>query len=1259
METILSVSHKVLGSLNAEAAVKQFRNLLWCEARRIGLPLHRIVVSLDTNISDGGIDAKIEGDPQSDSLLVRGNSFFQIKTGKSFKPWQISSLKQELLGKTRAKPAKALLGSAVTACLDKNGKYVLVTYGYDLTPLQHGHARQHLEELFRACGYSNPSVEILGQGQLVAQFSIYPSLCLELLHRSEYTFQTVDGWKTNEDMTAGLQLADSQKTFIEDLRSAIRGSDYQHVRVIGEPGIGKTRLILEALSQDDLSSVAIYLPVAEDFQKSQLFNDLLRPDRQYYALLVIDDCADKDRSSIWHAIKGKSNIKLITIDHGPEKSSDSSMKVLDCPILPDEQIGKIIAGYVGESIHVSNWAKWCSGSPRVAHAVGDNLKRNPSDLLKSPATVPIWDRFILGHKGIDTKEAEQHLLVLRHIALFQRFGFEPPVDDEARFISTLVKEADPAITWAKFQAIVNHHKGRRILQGKRTLFIVPKALHVYLWLGYWEHYGRGFNFHAFFAQVPADLRKWFLELFIYAHAAPIANQIVEQILSPKSGPFSDEAFLASESGARFLNYLAEANPSATVSLLEATYGKWPLDKLRGWETGRQNIVWALEKLSVWKSTFSRAARLLVRMALAENAKNSNNSKGTLLSLFQIGLGWAPTEAPPDQRIPVIEELLRATDTAMRELGLELCEQWLSIHGGTRIIGAEYQGMRPTAEFWRPKTYPEIHDYWRKIWNLMWEESRGWDDTGRRKAHSTIIKASSSLLGVPAVSEMIMTTLFEVVKDSATDKAELLQFVIRKRSLKRVDKLPKSAVSGLNELDRLLTGESYWDRFSRFVLMTNWDEDYLYKGETVIESTAPKKKVTDLVDEIVKNPDLLQELIPRFVAASGHRLYQFGQELAIALNDRSIDRQVVTAHESGLPTVVTQFSGGYFAGVKHLDRDAWETTILDLLTSDSLRPIGVELLFRAGMSDRILQELIRLYKSGKASSVAFSRMGIFTNDDGIQQSSVEEVLSLLVDQPDETSVSILAELTDHYYTESKNKKICPEILLFRILTFPGFFVKNSNTMLDYHWGKIAKLFMDQYPERHLELFSAILDNMHNLSGSRQLCHPSQIADSIAQAHPAAAWKIVTSHIEREDENGYYVLGWLSDEIGFEEDIKGNAIRLFDPYAVMEWVSEKPETRVRLIAHCLPKTLDNDDGGALTRLFIDKYFDNEDIAHGLISHFWTGGWSGPESAYLMRKRDKARMWVSEIKSENIQAWLSMYIDALTKGNIRAEIDEERRF
>ncbi len=408
--------------------------------------------------------------------MINGESYFQIKTGKSFKPWLAPHLKKELFGKSNASPQKQLLGDAVKNCLERNGRYILVVFGYDLTPLQHSRAKQALEGLLRNCGYAEPLIDVIGQGQLIGEFARFPSLCLDLLDKSEFAFQTVRSWKTNNDMTFPLHAGETQEKFIDEIRGLLRGDKFQHVRIIGEPGIGKTRLVLEAVSADDLAPSTVYIPHAEDFQRGQFFNELLRPDKQYFTCLVIDECGEKDRASIWSALKGKVNIKLVTIDHGPEYSADSSMKILNCPMLPDKQISEIIASYTDSLRDLSNWAQWCSGSPRVAHAVGENLKYNPEDILKPPATVSIWDRFVLGHRSRDSKEADQHFIVLRHLALFQRFGFESPVDDEARFISELVKEADSSITWAKFQSIVRYHRDRRILQGEKNSFYSSKGV---------------------------------------------------------------------------------------------------------------------------------------------------------------------------------------------------------------------------------------------------------------------------------------------------------------------------------------------------------------------------------------------------------------------------------------------------------------------------------------------------------------------------------------------------------------------------------------------------------------------------------------------------------------------------------------------------------------------------------------------------------------------------------------------------------------
>src|SRR5690606_19434372 len=239
-----------------------------------------------------------------------------------------------------------------------------------------------------------------------------------------------------------------------------------------------------------------------------------------------------------------------------------------------------------------------------------------------------------------------------------------------------------------------------------------------------------FDFQQFMGRLPQGLRHWFLRFFIYAHASPVAQRLVKQLLTPSSGPFRDRSFLVSREGTRLLNYLAEADPHSTLSLLEQTFGKWPLEDLRAWSTGRQDIVWALGKIAAWKELFPRAAAVLTRLALAENAGNSNNSRGTLVELFGIGYGWAPTEAEPDERFPILEKLVRSSDTSERNLGLELCTEWLSPRGGVRFIGSEYQGLRPPVVFWRPTTSTDVFDAWRKVWRFLRNEIQTWPDDAR-------------------------------------------------------------------------------------------------------------------------------------------------------------------------------------------------------------------------------------------------------------------------------------------------------------------------------------------------------------------------------------------------------------------------------------------------------------------------------------------------------------------------------------------------
>ena len=1254
-----------LGQLDLVQGNHVFLCLLRCEAIASGLSPKDVVLSSKITTKDAGIDAKVENSPVANSLLRKGNTYYQIKTGASFKPWQDSALRKELFSKTSASPSKKLLGDEIKNCLDQNGTYVLVTFGHDLTPNEHTKATALLVELFESCGYLKPKVAVYGQGQLVGEMGKYPSICLDLIGLDDGGFLPIEGWKNNAQMQVKLELGNEQIDFINEIRRALQEDTVQHIRIIGEPGIGKTHLILESVSTEEIAPSIVYVSTGEDFQKSKLFNELLKPDRHYAVTLIVDDCDNRDRASIWSALKGRSRVKLITIDQGPEETRDSTMQTHYCPRLPDEQIKNILFNYLQQKADLSNWAEWCSGSPRVAHAVGENLKSNLGDLLKSPADVPIWDRFIIGHKDMDSRDAEQHRVVLRHIALFQRFGFEAPVNAEAQFIADMVQQTDPLITWRRFQSIVDYYRKKRILQGRHTLFIVPKALHIYLWVDFWNQHGRGFDFHTFLKQLPKSMKDWFLRLFIYAHSAAPAQDVVKKILSPE-GPFTDQDFLVSEVGLRFIRYLSEADPDATLSLLERTVNTWSQEELHTWHTGRQDIVWALEKIAVWDELFVRAVNVLTHMALAENAQNSNNSKGLLHSMFTIGLGWAPTQAPPARRYPIMRDLVMSKDTSHHALGLELCKEWLNTYGGSRIIGAEYQGLKPTVEFWRPKTYGELYDEWRRVLRFLRVEMNGFDVTGRNQAAEVIVNAARGFMRIEAMADEVLDVLFELADDKEINRRSLTQFVILQlRQLN--DDLDKKILARLGMLDRKLTGTSLWERTNRYVLHTNWDEDYQFRGEEIKNLKLPSKRVQELAKEYMQDITIFSEHVPKLLKENGHRLHEFGLECG-KLTNRQFDDIIMDNIQIGDTQFNGMFLGGYLAGIRTLDKGRWETLLHQLLHNESTREIAIHCIWSSGFTESLIRDMLNLFKEKIITVRSFYLFASRRDEDILSDSLFQQVINALLEQGDDTSINISTQLVQDYYFDKDRKsnsavRDFPEELIFKVLTAKTSH-DNQDQMYGFYWDIIARQFLFKHPNRKIELFTDIMNDMGRISRYGNTDYIAKIADEIVEAFPKETWEIVSELMSSESKNQYELVFWLGDTGGFDDTSKFGAINKMPAQDIISWIKEEIENRRWLIQEVLPKTLDikinnQNVGGELTRLFIEEFCDDERIAGSLCVHFHLGGWSGPESIYLSKKRDASRKWMSEIQSPKIQIWLGKYIDYLNNHIETCQIHEEREF
>ncbi len=490
IDTILTVKNEHLKSLKPEEAVNLFRELLWAEASRIGIPLSKINVSSWINIPDGGVDASVDTSSAlvPSNFIMDGFNGYQIKTGSTFLPWQRSQIQKELFDDRP--PTSQNLRNRVKECLDKNGTYILVCFGQDLIDKQRQSAIGNLEYCFKECGYQNPQVDVWGLNNLISFLRPFPALALRTNRHFSGIFETHQEWATHEEMRKGFVPGERQEEIILKLRTELRHSESPvHIRVWGEAGIGKTRLVLEAMNTDDLRPLVIYC-AASRFRDSNLMTEIMRG--EFHAILILDECDPGTRAYIWDRLLCHSpRVKLVSIYN--ERDDSSGISYFDVPPLGEAQISLIIQGYGIPKDQADRWARECSGSPRVAHVFGWNLSNNEVDLLKPPGTVDIWERYIVGPDDPSSEEVRQRRTALRYIALFKRFGYGQPVVAEAKAVAQLVQRADPQITWPRFQEIVRSLKNRRYLQGENTLYITPKPFHIKLWIDWWDTYGEGFS----------------------------------------------------------------------------------------------------------------------------------------------------------------------------------------------------------------------------------------------------------------------------------------------------------------------------------------------------------------------------------------------------------------------------------------------------------------------------------------------------------------------------------------------------------------------------------------------------------------------------------------------------------------------------------------------------------------------------------------------------------------------------------------------
>ncbi|MDR3487382.1 MAG: hypothetical protein P4M05_21060 [Bradyrhizobium sp.] len=312
LQSFFDVTPTELGYLGPDLAVAVLRQMLWAESSNLGIPISEVDVPFAITTSDGGVDAVVNQAPTTvgNGLIFAPRTCYQVKAGDfSVSASTLGKIEELLIvpaaiserikKKSRVKPAisgkhykKENVSPRIRECLDAGGTFVVLLFGNDGIDTEESATANAIQKFISEVdsSYCGAKIKVWRQSRICGLLRQFPAVSLQVKNLPGFQLLSHSQWADRAEMRPEFVAAPEQQRSIDDLRAAIR-SDSQgaiHVWVLGEPGIGKTRLVLEALRTEDLSVLVLYADKATKIDGSVI--SAIRNANHARIILVVDEC---------------------------------------------------------------------------------------------------------------------------------------------------------------------------------------------------------------------------------------------------------------------------------------------------------------------------------------------------------------------------------------------------------------------------------------------------------------------------------------------------------------------------------------------------------------------------------------------------------------------------------------------------------------------------------------------------------------------------------------------------------------------------------------------------------------------------------------------------------------------------------------------------------------------------------------------------------------------------------------------------------
>lgn len=1173
-----SVAPAVIRGLGGASFGSFVNRLLSVEVARAGMTGTTLETTYLENVGDGGVDAALR-QASATAWIPEGNSAWQFKAG-DLAP---AKCKTELKGATHA-----------LDILRNGGKYRLVL-GVSLTSAKIASRRKALVEQAQELGLhvEADSFEIIGADGLARWAEEHPSLSVDpILGGIGTTCLTFHRWADSNRHTTAWVSSDERNAVIQELRALLAGGSQIDVHVDGVSGLGKTRLVMEALRGQSYEPLVIYVPAADQFTLP-LLNQLTVQGRT--AVLVIDECDRKQHEIYAGSLPSGTKSKLVTIGEPGVYSTRSPM--IGLAGFEDGPMTELL------ETNVPNlWSEAVRVVVEVSAGNVDYALKAASAILSSPtasaATLVTGDDV----RAYITRELPDGDLFLgcTILALFSRFGYDR---DVARELEVIAQGFD--IPPADLKASARALQGRGLLSKQgRFRSVGPFPLAVYLAASAWDEFGE---------QIIRDLIPILdddLVQRLFRRASDIgefasSSPAVRTLLAP-TGPFAALESLAEGANSKLLVHAAVIAPNAIARQIAKLILDASEEELQAANSIRRDLVWTLEKLAWRSQTFELAAEALARLAVVETEKYSNNATGTWVALF--GTMLPGTAASPENRISYLQGIVTSTDSRMRRMVVKAASHAISVHESIMVSG-ELQGGNIVEPRGVPKTNGEMWNYRKTAIDLLRRLADDSDLDVSQEALQVLAEIIHPLLEQPQVLEHFTESI------GTLSASQLRGIRTEISSLKALFGRVSDASGRLNavrQLEESLPDESASEQLWVLARAHPWHGD----NEDL------RRQISDAIASLPKGSEV--EVILELLVEEVPAAFELGRALAGLRDDSQRVRESLLAFVNGpnLPAVV---------GYLWAKTEAGETAAFDSFIDQS--PLNAV---------AQLKLTVRGPKTARAQKRIDESLGALTVRDGAQM-----LFGWLQDPSDSQLESYLTPWMSRMRTQEDYNAVVDFLALHlhdsrghvaidhlvrdvvgRRAEFPRIGQQS------WDWAQLALRLTQRDPYYVAKLLLDLIEA--DAVVGYESSHEYKVLRAALKSSGSRAWSEAMNRIEAGSWRlALTARGWLAAAVDLE--------------TAKNWVAGRLD-RARLLASVA--SIGDNRMSDIGRYLLINFGSDRQVSSALASEFISGSWTGNESDRISRQIEQLAGWLkSPHETKAVKAWISELMEDLVRDKERA--------